>query len=123
MSRWSAADLARVSQSVRDEINGTKRPKYRNQRLTFQGLTYDSKKELKDYQDLKSQQALGAIRGVARQVSLQLPNTSRRIRIDFVVIENDGRIRWMDSKGYESKEWALKRQIVKDAFGIEIELI
>lgn len=63
----------------------------------------------------------GEFRSVIRQVSLPLPSQKRRMRIDFLVIEHDGRVRWIDSKGFATKEWLVKRDEVEHAYGIKIE--
>ena len=65
----------------------------------------------------------GAIRAVVRQVSMPLPQSTRRIRIDFMLVELNGNVRWLDAKGFETAWWRSKRDQVKSAYGIEIELI
>jgi len=97
--------------------------KYRNERVEFQGQKFDSRHELVVYLERQRQVLEGTIRAVIRQVSLPLPGTARRIRVDFAVVENDGRIRWEDAKGFDTPMGRLKRQQVKDAYGVEIELV
>jgi hypothetical protein len=58
-----------------------------------------------------------------RQVSMPLPQSTRRIRIDFLVVELDGKVRWYDAKGFETAWWRSKRQQVLSAYGLTIELI
>lgn len=133
MTRWTLEDIARVNTRLRDQIANPlnvagpliplPRPKYGNTKVTFQGQKFDSEGELKAYKDLKLQELAGDIRSVIRQVSLPLQGSNRRMRIDFVVVENDGRIRWMDFKGFMTPEWASKRDQVQSAYGIAIELI
>lgn len=100
-----------------------KRSKYGNRRVEFNGQKFDSLHELKVWQDLKRQETAGLIRAVIRQVSFPLGNTSRRIRVDFLVIDPDGRYRWLDAKGMRIASWELKRDMVRDAYGIEVELV
>ena len=97
--------------------------KYRNKKLTWQGLQFDSQKELRDYQMLKSQELAGSIRAVVRQVSFPLQGSTRRIRVDFMLVETDGRIRFCDSKGFATPEWLGKQKQVLEAYGIEISII
>lgn len=136
MSRWSAADLARVNARIQAQIatptaptsghtnvSMGKKSKYANHRCHWQGEGFDSKKELRDYRHFMLEKNAGNIRAVVRQVSLRLPGTSRRIRIDFMIVENDGTIHWKDTKGKSTDKWELKRHIVQDAFGITIEHI
>lgn len=101
----------------------SRQQKYRNEHCTWQGLTFDSKKEMEDYKAFKLQEASGQIRAVIRQVSFPLQGSTRRIRTDFVIVEHDGRLRFVDSKGFETPEWKLKRQMVEEAYGIVIETI
>jgi len=121
--RWTERDLARIN-ALRDAIQTPLAPrKYRNVPTEFQGLKFDSKHELEIYRGLKLREAAGEIRAVVRQVSMQLPGTKRRIRIDFMLVHLDGRIEFADAKGWETAAWSLKRQQVKDAFGIDIQLL
>ena len=129
MRRWTEADLATVSRRLTAAIGAPLDPKhvvrqkYGNRRVEFNGLKFDSKTELADHQAFLRQQVTGAIRGVARQVSIPLPGTNRRIRIDHMIVENDGRIRFYDSKGFDNAMGQLKRQQVLDGYGIKVELI
>jgi hypothetical protein len=101
---------------------GARKNKYGNVKTKVNGVTIDSKKEARHYQALLLQKAGGAIRGFVRQVSILLPS-GRRLRLDFVVVENDGRVRWQDVKGYISPTWAVKRAEAESALGIQIETL
>lgn len=105
------------------EIIDRRRGKYFNEKIDWQGHRFDSKRELEKFKEFELQRAGRQIRACVRQVSFQLPGTHRRIRIDFMVVENDGSIHWYDAKGFETEAWNLKRAQVKDAFGIHIQLI
>jgi hypothetical protein len=124
MSRWTAEEYARyqsrLGAAAKAPLPATLHSKYHNSKITHQGQTFDSKHEFRTYQDLKAQQLLGAIRAVIRQVSMPLPDSRRRIRIDFLIIDNDGSQRWLDAKGYITKEWAVKAAIAEQAYGIKI---
>ena len=127
MTRWTEADVrnasARIQQMIAGATEGPKASKYKNIRCVFQGETFDSKRELERYKEFKLMQLSGQIRSVVRQVSFCLPGTKRRIRVDFLVVELDGRQSWYDAKGFETQAWNLKAQIVRDAIGIEIKRI
>jgi hypothetical protein len=130
---WTEAELAQVQQRLATAIRKPltpianpkqrKRGKYGNQRTVFQGQKFDSGREEKVWRDLQAQWLAGAIRAVIRQVSMPLPQSTRRIRIDFMVVELDGKIRWLDAKGFETAWWRSKRAQVKSAYGLEIELV
>lgn len=102
------------------QVGAHKRNKYGNIKTKVNGVTIDSRKEARFYQDLLLQKAAGAIRGFVRQVSILLPS-GKRLRLDFVVVENDGRVRWIDVKGYITEAWAVKRAEAESALGIRIE--
>lgn len=124
MTRWTAEDLAKVNTRQRGAIAAPlERSKYGNTKVEFQGQKFDSEGELKAYKAFKLQELAGAIRSVIRQVSMPLQGSHRRIRLDFVTVENDGRIRWFDFKGYMTAAWASKRDQVQSAYGITIEII
>lgn len=98
-----------------------KRTRHGNQKCVYQGQKFDGKHELKTFQDLELQRAAGQIRAVVRQVSMPIAGSKRRIRLDFMVVCNDGRIRWIDAKGFCEREWSLKRDLVESSIGIVIE--
>ena len=97
--------------------------KYHNKKVMWQGEQFDSKYELEVWHALESARIAGQYRAVVRQVSMRLPGTRRRMRLDFMIVENDGRIRFMDAKGLETQEWKLKRDMVQQAYGISIETV
>lgn len=131
--RWTLEDLTRVNTRLRDqianplEVSGplipVPRPKYGNVKVEFHGQKFDSEGELKVYKDLKLQELSGDIRSVIRQVSLPLQGSNRRMRIDFLIVNKDGSIRWCDFKGYATPEWMAKRDQIQSAYGLNIEII
>jgi hypothetical protein len=133
VTRWTAQQATEVKQRLERAIRQPlmpianpvqrKRGKYGNQRTVFQGQKFDSGREEKVWRDLQVQWLAGAIRAVVRQVSMPLPQSTRRIRVDFMLVELDGKVRWLDAKGFETAWWRSKRDQVKSAYGIEIELI
>jgi hypothetical protein len=98
-----------------------KRTRHGNVKCEYQGQMFDSKHELKAFQDLELQRAAGQIRGLARQVSIPIAGSKRRLRIDFLVVNNDGTVRWIDAKGHAEREWLTKRDILQASCGIVIE--
>jgi hypothetical protein len=95
--------------------------KYHNEKVVWQGEQFDSKHELAVFQALECARVAGQVRAVIRQVSMRLPGTQHRMRLDFMLVENDGRIRFLDAKGFVTSEWKLKRDQVQQAYGIAIE--
>lgn len=134
MTRWTAADLVTATARMREwiaqplnvrgkEIVDRRRAKYRNVHCDWQGQRFDSKRECERYKEFKLQEIAGSIRAVIRQVSMPLPDTTQRIRVDFLVVNNDGTNTWYDAKGFETPHWRAKRKQVFDAYGITIQLI
>lgn len=128
--RWTEADLAKVNARLKGDMHlpvpagGVRRPaKYRNRKVQHQGQKFDSQRECDAWKAFRLQELHGGIRAVIRQVSMPMPASHRRIRIDFLIIENNGMHRWFDAKGYPTAEFKLKADIVKSAYGITIELI
>lgn len=97
--------------------------KYKNRTTIFQGQQFDSERECEAWKNFELQRIAGAIRAVVSQVSMRLPGTRRRIRLDFMVVELSGDIKFYDAKGFETQAWALKRRQLLDAYGITIHLI
>lgn len=130
-ARWSEADVNRVlarqkvSPERRTEIASlggqAKARKYRNQPVEVDGLKFPSIKQAEYYQQLKLEKAAGAIRGFACEVTIPLPSGKRSMRIDFLRIELDGQCRWIDTKGFVTRDWAVKRDELQHSLGITIE--
>jgi len=124
MSRMSVDEFKVLTQQKGGRVSGQIRSaKYGNNRCTWQEEEFASERERDAYKAFKLQELAGEIRAVAREISMRLPGSRRRIRIDFLVVEKDGRHRWYDAKGIMTQAWALKRDLVRDGYGILIELI
>ncbi len=128
--RWTDADVDAARRRLASanhantRINGKpKESKFKNQPTYVDNLRFASKKEATYYIQLKLAKAMGQIRGFARQVSIPLPSGKRRMIIDFVVFELDGRIRWVDTKGVITKDWAVKKDELEASLGIQIETV
>lgn len=125
MTKWTEADWHKPPMSV-GEVNrsgASRQQKYRNEKCVYNGQNFDSLKEMEDYKAFKLEELSGAIRAVVRQVSFPLQGSTRRVRVDFMVVAKDLAIRFVDSKGHATKEWLLKQKLVLDVYGIRIETI
>jgi hypothetical protein len=106
------------------KLGGTARAnKYRNVFTTVDGIKFPSEKEANRYRQLLLMKAAGEIRGFTRQVSLPLASGKRRMVIDFLVVENDGRVRFEDAKGIATVAWLTKRDELCHSLGITIETV
>lgn len=100
--------------------------KYRNKRTLLDGILFDSKKEASRYGQLK----LGELGGVVRNLRVQVPYKLKvngqlicTYRADFVYEDKFGR-NWKeiveDVKGVKTRDYVLKRKLMKAIYGIEI---
>lgn len=141
--RWSEEDLLTIERRMkagharaavltperRQEIarlgGQAKANKFRNEPVVVDGIRFPSKKEANYYLELQFRKASGEIKGFTRQVSLRLASGKRRMVIDFMVVELDDRVRWIDTKGYHDKrsQWVVKRDELEHSLGIKIETV
>jgi hypothetical protein len=96
--------------------------KYRNKPTEVGDRRFASMKEANYYISLKLMQACGQIRGFACQVSVPLPSGKRRMVIDFLIVNTDGTVRWVDVKGYATDTWLTKKDELEHSLGITIEI-
>ena len=118
------------------------RNKYRNEKVTVDGVVFDSKKEARRFQELRLLQAAGKITDLQRQVKFVLipaqrePDTLTKTgktkpgklierevyyKADFVYIESwTGEKIVEDAKGLRTKEYILKRKLMLYVHGIRI---
>lgn len=115
--------------------------KYRNKKVTVNGITYDSKKEAQRHAILKMMERAGRIRELRRQVKYVLipaqyepDEISARGRTkrgklierecsyvaDFVYEEN-GKTVVEDTKGFRTADYIIKRKLLLWVHGIRIK--
>lgn len=96
-----------------------KRSKYGSKRVDFDGFRFDSKREAAYYARLVLLQQSGDVRFFLRQVPFHLPGGVRYV-VDFLVVWKDGRLEFVDVKGYPTALYKAKKRIVEAAYGVEI---
>ena len=115
--------------------------KYNAKKVEYNGMTFDSKRELKRYKELELLQESGEITNLQRQVKYVLIPTQREPDIigkrggvkkgkviehecsytaDFVY-EEDGETIVEDSKGFKTKDYSIKRKLMLYVYGIKIQ--
>lgn len=99
-----------------------RRHKYNAKKVEYDGIRFDSKKEGKYYQSLKLRVQAGEVIFFLRQVPFHLPGNTV-YRVDFQEFHADGTIHFTDVKGYETKDFKLKKRQVEDLYPVEIELV
>ena len=108
--------------------------KYRNKKVTVDGIKFDSLLESKRYQELDLMVRAEVIRDLNLQVAMILRCGGTEVKsakgrtlkyyADFSYWDiEQGRQRWEDSKGYDTPLSALKRAMIKAEYGIEIEIV
>ena len=119
-------------------------PKYRNKKVEYDGITFDSMKEKRRYCELQLLQRQGIISDLRLQVPFELlpplyedvtiqlktkTKTQRKLVqrattyvADFVY-DMDGKTIVEDTKGFRTKEYELKKKMMRSLLGIEIHEI
>ena len=122
--------------------------KYGNRKVVVDGVTFDSKREAKRYQELKLLEKCGAIRDLQRQVTFELIPAQREestrvytkgrkkgqpiegkiiekavtYKADFTYIDAaTGKMVVEDSKGMRTRDYILKRKMLLYFHGIKIQ--
>lgn len=107
------------------------RPKYGNQYTVVDGITFDSKREARHWQELRLRERAGEISGLRRQVPFVLAQSvvlsgrkkpALRWIADFVYVENGVQV-VADSKGVETDTFRIKRHLMAAVHGVEIKLM
>lgn len=103
--------------------------KYRNKKITIDGITFDSKKEANRWMELKLLERAGEISHLARQVKYELiPSQKIDGKVveracsyvaDFVYLEK-GKTVVEDTKGFKTPDYIIKRKLMLQVHGIHI---
>ena len=127
MTRWEVLPPNVKVQSIignvkKVSVAGKRESKYHNKIAYYDGIAFDSIKERDYYADvLLPLNWAGEIKSIDMQVSfvLQPPfkhggKTIKGIKYvaDFVITYPDGRKKVIDTKGYRTKEYQLKRKML-----------
>lgn len=123
--------------------NRYKGNKYGNRKIAFDGQTFDSKREMRHYTELLLLEKAGKIKDLQRQVKFQLIPAQREPDIikpkgghkpgklierevsyvaDFVYTDlQTGQTVVVDTKGFRTKEYTIKRKMMLYFHGIRIK--
>lgn len=106
--------------------------KYGSKKTEVDGVTFDSKKEAKRYQELRILEKAGEITDLRRQVKFVLIPSQRidgrvaeravEYKADFVYTQ-DGQTIVEDTKGFRTKDYIIKRKLMLWVHGIKINEI
>lgn len=116
MTRLSKAQARRLG------INLPPASKYRSRKTEVDGITFDSRKEANKYCELKMLKQAGMITDFELQPEFELQPGYRdkngkwvrpiKYIADFRVHYPDGRVVVIDTKGYKTKEYQLKKKML-----------
>ncbi len=107
------------------------RSKYGNRKVTLDGITFDSQREANYYSKLKLLEKGKVIKDLELQKAYELQpsfklgsKTYRKIeyRADFCYkTTQDDKLHVVDTKGFRTKEYMLKKKMMAYKYNIEIE--
>lgn len=119
--------------------------KYANKKVQLDGIAFDSRKEAKRYAELKLLEKAGEITGLDRQVKFDLVpaqyeeyertgKSGQPLKpgkrcveqaicyvADFCYRDKDGEYIVEDTKGYKTKDYVIKRKLMRYMLGITIK--
>ena len=113
--RWSVDDLNETQLALVGQDKS--RTKYNAKKTVIDNITFDSKKEAHYYEQLKLDPD---VKFFLRQVPFDLPGNVR-YRIDFVVFQKNGVVRFVDVKGMKTDIYKLKKKQVEALYPVKIE--
>ena len=106
--------------------------KYRNKKVTIDGIVFDSKREAKRYTELKLLERVGQIHGLelqkeyilipSQKINGKVAERAVKYKADFVYTE-DGKTVVEDTKGMRTKDYIIKRKLMLYVHGIRIKEI
>lgn len=94
--------------------------KYKNKKSERDGRVYDSKREADRHSELKILQQAREIAHFFEQVAFELPGGVRYVA-DFVILHLDGSYTVEDAKGFRTDVYIMKKKLMRETYGIEIE--
>jgi hypothetical protein len=97
--------------------------KYRNKPTEVDGIRFASKREAGRYQELRLLERAKAIQGLQLQVRYPLKINDQLICTyiaDFTYLENGCQLIVEDSKGHLTREYKIKKKMMKALYQIEI---
>nr|BFD58898.1 hypothetical protein CKG001_10050 [Bdellovibrio sp. CKG001] len=106
--------------------------KYRNEKVTYAGHKFDSRKEMRWWLIFQEQQKAGKISNLERQVKFRFEIQGKALRYvesqraitytaDFVYVDRDGVRRVVDAKGFKTREYMMKKALMMACHGILVE--
>jgi hypothetical protein len=124
---WRKTGSVRTHEIAGSRVRGEKSPKYGNKKTELDGLKFDSKKEAGRYQELKILAAAGEITELEMQVRFDLKVNKQPVCTyiaDFTYRPaKGGDLIVEDVKGVRTRDYIIKRKLMKAVYGIEVKEI
>ena len=113
MEHWSTEDYKNYTEKK------VKKTKYRANKTSIDGHTFDSQKEADYYCQLKLRLQAKEIKGFCLQPTFILA-PGLKYKADFIIFNNDGTYDVIDVKGFKTKEYIAKKKVFEDKFNLTI---
>ena len=114
MEHWSVEDYKNFTDSKMK-----KKSKYRANKVSVDGHTFDSQKEADFYCELKIKLQAKEINGFCLQPIFMLA-PSLKYKPDFIIFNKDGSCEVIDVKGFKTKEYIAKKKVFEDKYNLKI---
>jgi hypothetical protein len=95
------------------------RSKFGNQKALHRNFGYDSRFEAQVRMILDEHLAKGTLVEIENQVAVSLDAHGEHIadyKVDFRVTHKDGRLIWIEAKGFATADWRLKRNLMEKIY-------
>ena len=113
MEHWSIEDYKNFTDSK------IRKSKYRSNKVSIDGHTFDSQKEADYYCELKIRLKSGEINGFCLQpIFILAPGL--KYKADFIIFNKDNSTEVIDVKGFKTKEYIAKKKVFEDKYNLKI---
>jgi len=113
-------DFKKLNPDVKELYKNNYKSKYKNKYTVIDGIKFQSIKEANKYSELKMLKLTGEIKFFLRQVPFDLPGNIK-YKLDFLVFWSDGKISFIDVKGFKTQVYKIKKKQIKSLYGVDIE--
>ena len=113
MEHWSVEDYKNFTN------NKAKKSKYRANKVSVDGNTFESQKEADYYCELKIKLQAKEINGFCLQPTFILA-PGLKYKADFIVFWKNNETQVIDVKGFKTKEYIAKKKVFEDKFNLKI---
>lgn len=124
---WTEKDVLRLEHLEPKKTGKENKSKYRARQKEYKGIIYDSTLEARYAAELDYRLKANEIKEWERQVKFPLVVNNILICtyiIDFVITKNDGTKEYIEIKGFETKDWKIKKKLFTALFpGLNYSII